>query len=265
MTNIISFPGLFDFSLKINRVAFSIFGKDIYWYAIIILTGFLSGLAFVYFTCEKRGVPKDCVFDIACWGLVFGVICARIYYVVFDWKSLDGNILNIFKIWEGGIAIYGAIIGAVLTAYVYSKIKKLKPLKVFDVCSPGLLIGQCIGRWGNFVNVEVYGRETSLPWGMSINGAAGVHPLFLYESLWNLLGFILLVVFRDKKKADGQVFFFYCLWYGLGRFFLEGVRQPQYILWLIPNILGISQLVALIAVILSIVMLVLLNKKESLK
>lgn len=262
MTNTISFPGLGGISFNISRVAFTIFGIDIFWYALILLSGFLLGLLFVYNTSEKRGISKDTVFDIAFWGLIFGIICARIYYVIFDPDSLDGNILNIFRIRDGGIAIYGALIGAVGTAYIYSKIKKLKPLKVFDVFVPGLLIGQCVGRFGNFVNAEVFGKETSLPWAMSINGAAGVHPLFIYESLWNLVGLILILIFRGKKKADGQVFFAYSLWYGFGRFFLEGMRQPQYILWLIPNTLGISQLVAFIAVIVSLVMIIYLAKKE---
>lgn len=261
MTHTIAFPGL-GISMVINRVAFTIFGKDIFWYALILLSGFLLGLLFVYNTCEKRGVSKDAVFDIAFWGLIFGLICARIYYVLFDIESLEGNFWNIFKIWNGGIAIYGSLIGAIGTALVYSLKHKLKPLKVFDVFVPGLLIGQIVGRWGNFVNAEVYGGITTLPWRMTINGAAGVHPLFLYESLWNLLGLIIVLIFRDKKKADGQVFFFYSLWYGVGRFFLESMRQPQYILWVIPNVLGISQLVALIAVAVSIAAFVILGRKK---
>ena len=200
MTNTIAFPGL-GLSFEINRVAFTVFGKEIYWYALILLSGFLLGLLFVYNTCEKRGISKDHVFDISFWGLIIGIICARIYYVIFDWESLEGNIWNIFKIWNGGIAIYGSLIGAVGTAYVYSKIKKIKPLKVFDVFVPGLLIGQFVGRWGNFVNAEVYGGITTLPWRMTINGGPGVHPLFIYESLWNFLGFILVCLFRDRKKT----------------------------------------------------------------
>lgn len=261
MSHTIAFPGL-GISLEINRVAFNVLGKDIYWYAIILLSGFLLGLLFVYNTCEKRGVKKDTVFDIAFWGLFVGIICARIYYVAFDIESIDGNFWNIFKIWNGGIAIYGALIGAVGTAFVYSLRHKLNTFKVFDVFVPGLLIGQAVGRWGNFVNAEVYGKVTSLPWRMSINGGNGVHPLFLYESVWNLLGLALILIFRDKKKADGQVFFFYSLWYGFGRFFLEGMRQPQYILWIFPNILGISQFVALAASAASVVMLFILSKKN---
>lgn len=262
MTNIISFPGLGGISFEINRVAFSIFGKEIYWYALILTSGFLLGLLFVYNTCEKRGVSKDAVFDISFWGLIFGLIGARLYYVAFDWESLEGNFWNVFKIWNGGIAIYGSLIGAVATAFVYTRRHKLNTLKVFDVFVPGLLIGQCVGRWGNFVNAEVYGGITLMPWRMSINGDLGVHPLFLYESVWNFIGLILVILLRDKKNSDGQIFFFYTLWYGTGRLFLEGMRQPQYILWVIPNIIGISQIVALATIIISIAALVFLSCKK---
>lgn len=255
MTNNIAFPGL-GLEFNVNRVAFHIFQRPIYFYALIILTGFLLGLGFVYTTCKKRGVSPDTVFDIAFWGLIFGIIGARIYYVIFDPDCLDGNILNIVKLWEGGIAIYGGIIGAVITAYVYCKIKKLHVLNTFDVLCPGLLIGQAVGRWGNFVNAEVFGRETNSIFRMSINSQPPVHPLFLYESLWNILGLIIVLVFRDKKKANGQVFFFYILWYAMGRLFLEGMRESEFILYLIDGKLGISQAVSALFIILSVFALI---------
>ena len=158
MTNTIGFPGL-GITLTVNRVAFSVFGKDIYWYALCILTGYLAGLAFVSATCKKRGADPDNIFDICFYGLIFGLIGARIYYCIFDWKSI-GGFWGIFRIWEGGIAIYGALIGAIASTYVYCRIKKLNILRIFDVCVPGLFVGQIIGRWGNFFNAEVYGRET---------------------------------------------------------------------------------------------------------
>lgn len=260
MKNIIGFPGL-NLCLTVNRVAFTVFGRAIYWYAICIMTGYLAALLFVMKTCEKRGVSKDTVFDIAFWGLLMSLICARLYYCIFDWKSI-GGFWGIFKIREGGIAIYGALIGAIMTALVYCKRKKLPMLKVFDVFVPGLLIGQIIGRWGNFFNAEVYGKKTSSLLRMTINGGNGVHPLFLYEGLWNLAGLILILLFRDKKKADGQIFFFYIFWYSFGRLFLEGMRQKEYILYLIPNVLGISQLVAAIGIILGGVFLILLKKQK---
>lgn len=259
--NNISFPKL-NISLNIDPVAISIGIREVYWYALIILTGFLLGSLFVCCTCEKRGVKKSDVLDIAMYGLVFGIVGARIYYVLFALDEFKNNWTDIFKIWNGGLAIYGGIIGAVICTYVICRIRKLNFKKVCDVCCGGLFIGQAIGRFGNFVNAEVYGRQTSLLWGMSINGGSPVHPLFLYESLWNILGFILLVIFRDKKKADGQVFCFYIFWYSLGRLFLEGMRDNAYILYLIPNKLGISQAVALLLVILSGIYFCILPKRE---
>lgn len=261
MTNTIAFPGL-GLEFNINRVAFHIFNISVYYYALLILSGFLLGLLFVSLTCKKRGVEPDNIFDVAFWGLIFGIIGARIYYCIFDADILKSNFLNIFKLWEGGLAIYGGIIGALISTAVYCKKHFLPILKVFDVACPGLFIGQIVGRWGNFVNAEVYGRETDNFLRMTINGGNGVHPLFLYESLWNLLGFIILVLFRDKKKTDGQVFFFYTLWYGTGRLILEGMRQPEYILWLINSKLGISQLVAALCIIGSVAANIYLIKKS---
>ena len=250
MTNVIGFPAL-NLSFTVNRVAFTVFGREIYWYAICILSGYLLGLLFVIKTCRKRGVNPDDVFDIAFWGLIFSIICARIYYCIFDWESV-GGLWGIFRIWEGGIAIYGALIGAIATAYCICKKRKLNTLNVFDVCSGGLLIGQIIGRWGNFFNAEVYGRETNSIFAMTINENSGVHPLFLYEGMWNFVGLLLILLFRDKKRANGQVFFFYIFWYSLGRLFLEGMRNAEYILYLIPNVLGISQVVAFLGIFLGI-------------
>ncbi len=260
MENIIAFPGL-GLEFTVSRVAFTVFGKEIFWYAICILTGYLSGLIFVSATCRKRGADPDNIFDICFWGLIFGLICARIYYCIFDWQSI-GSFWNIFKIWEGGIAIYGALIGAVATAFIYCRKKNLNTLRTFDVCVPGLFIGQIIGRWGNFFNAEVYGRETKSFLRMTINGGNGVHPLFLHEGIWNLIGLVLVLIFRDKKKVDGQVFFFYIFWYGFGRFFLEGMRQSEYILYVVPQILGISQVVAFLCVILGIYGMILLPRKK---
>jgi len=261
MRNYIGFPAL-NLNFNLSRVAFSVFGKEIYWYALCIMAGFLLGLLFITKTCKKRGVNPDHITDIALWGLIFSIICARIYYCIFDWQSI-GGFWGIFKVWEGGIAIYGALIGAILTAYIYCKKKHLNTLNVFDVFVPGLLIGQIIGRWGNFFNAEVYGKETSIFLRMTINGGNGVHPLFLYEGIWNFIGLILVLLFRDKKHKDGQVFFFYIAWYSLGRLFLEGMRQSEYILYLIPNLLGISQVVAFIGIILGIFGIIFLEKRKT--
>lgn len=258
MTNIIGFPAL-GIKLTISRVAFTVFGHEIYWYALCILSGYLLGLLFVTKSCKKRGVNPDDIFDICFWGLIISIISARIYYCIFDWKAI-GGFSGIFKIWEGGIAIYGALIGAVATAYVICKKRRLDTLNVFDICVPGLLIGQIIGRWGNFFNAEVYGHETDSLFRMTINGGNGVHPLFLYEGVWNFIGLLLILLFRDKKHKDGQVFFFYIFWYGLGRLFLEGMRNSEYILYVIPNILGISQVVAFLCIFLGIFGMIFIEK-----
>ncbi len=258
--NNISFPEM-GISLNISPIAFSIGDKPVFWYAVIILTGFLLAILFVIRDCKKYGVKPENVWDIATIGLIAGIIGARIYYVLFALDEFD-SIWEVFQIWNGGLAIYGGIIAAFISTAIYCRITKLNILNVFDVCCPGLFIGQAVGRWGNFVNTEVYGGTTSLPWGMSINGAASVHPLFLYESLWNVLGLILLILFRKHKKADGQVVCFYVGWYSLGRLFLEGMRDPEYILYAIPGVLGISQIVALVGIIVAVAGAVVLTRHK---
>ncbi len=261
MVNNIAFPRL-GIDFNISPVAFSILGKDVYWYALIILIGFFLGLLLVYRDAPKRGLSHDNVVDIALLGIVSGIICARIYYVIFSWDEFRDDIMGIFRIWEGGIAIYGAIIGAVISTAIYCKVKKLNILNAFDVCCVGLLLGQAIGRWGNFVNCEVYGGVTDSIFGMSINGGAPVVPLFLYESALNFLGVILLLLFRNHKTHHGQVFMRYLFWYSLCRLILEGMRDTRYILYLIPNVLGISQFVSVLLIIISIIGSVIIAKSK---
>lgn len=261
MENIISFPKI-GINVTLSPVAFSIGAKDIYWYALIILFGFLMGILLVALDSKKRGLLRDNVLDIALYGIVAGIICARIYYVLFSLDEFEGDFLGVFRIWEGGLAIYGGIIGAVLSTLTYCKVKKLNSLNTLDVCCVGLLLGQAIGRWGNFVNCEVFGGVTESLLGMSINGASPVHPLFLYESIWNLAGVILLCIIRNKKRKNGQIFCCYILWYSVGRLALEGMRDPKYILYVIPDILGISQLVAGILIVASITALVYITKSD---
>ena len=167
-----------------------------------------------------------------------------------------------FSVSEGGIAIYGAIIGAVLSTFIYCKKKKLNIFNTFDVCCVGLLLGQAIGRWGNFTNCEVFGRPTDFLLGMSINGNAPVHPLFFYESVWSFAGVRLLCILRNKKKKNGQIFFGYILWYSAGRLVLEGMRDTRYIVYVIPDALGISQLVAALLIIASVAGLIYVTKSK---
>lgn len=266
MTNIIGFPGV-GLSFTINRVAFNVLGKDIYWYAIIIAAGFIIATMYALTVCEKYGVSKDTIYDVAIGGLFCGIIGARLYYVIFDFESYKGSFLNVFKIWEGGLAIYGGIIGASIFAYVYCRKKKLNFLNVFDVCAPGLLIGQAIGRWGNFVNAEVYGRETENFLRMTINGGGGVHPTFLYESLWCALGLAIVIFLMKKRKFYGEIFFSYILWYSLGRIVFEGLRRTEYVLYLIKPTdffggVAISQVMAFLLIISSAFILCILAKND---
>ena len=250
--NIISFPNM-GITLQVNRVAFSMFGKDIYWYGIIIALGFVLATAFALWRAKRKGINPDNIFDLVLWGLPVSIICARIFYVIGDWSSVAGNPWKVFAIWEGGLAIYGGMIGAVIVGVTYCKVKKLSMGKIFDLCAPAIMIGQIIGRWGNFMNAEVFGGVTSLPWGMSINASQPVHPLFLYESLWMLVGFIALVVYDRYKKHSGEIFWLYVLWYGLGRIWMEGMRQPEFVLKV--GELPISQATALITILAAIGML----------
>lgn len=261
MTNSITFPHL-GISLDISPVAFRIGQKEIYWYALIILIGFFAGIALASYGSEKRGIKKEHILDIAIYGIVAGILGARLYYVIFSWREFAGDILGIFRIWEGGLAIYGGIIAGCISTFIYCKVKKINVLCVLDVCCVGLLLGQAIGRWGNFTNCEVFGRATDSLLGMSINGAPPVHPLFLYESMWSLAGVIVILILRGKKKRNGQVFALYLFWYSLGRLCLEGMRDSEYILYLIPGTLGISQAVAAALITFSIVFFIYTIKSD---
>ena len=192
--NPITFPGL-GLTFHIQRVAFQIFGKDIYWYGIIIAAGFLLAAAFCSWRAKDFGIKKDDFLDMLLWGLPIGIICARIYYVIF-YLSLYRDAQGKFQwseaiaIWDGGLAIYGGVIGGILTCLVVCKHKKLPFLAMADLSVMGLFIGQIMGRWGNFVNQEAYGGACDLPWrmGLIVDGQLiTVHPTFLYESLWNLM------------------------------------------------------------------------------
>ncbi len=243
MTHLVEFPGL-GLSFTMNRVAFTVFGHPIYWYGIIIAVGFLLAVWFCYRHAKSFGVEPDSLIDMLLFAVPISIIGARLYYIVFDlgrsdaFRKSDGSLdfIKMLQIWDGGIAIYGAVIAAVITVYVFCRVRKVKFGAYLDACSFGLLIGQAVGRWGNFVNVEVYGYETDLPWRMRVYGAQelfsslnykDVHPTFLYESLWNLVGLVVLIFIFKKgwRKFDGQLFLTYVLWYGVGRAWIEGVRE----------------------------------------
>lgn len=268
MTYNVTFPHL-GLEFNINPVAFSIGSFHVYWYGIIIAAGFLLALIYASFSCKKMNIDINRLFDVVIVGLITGVIFARLFYVVFYpgdkyWK----NPLEIFQIHDGGLAIYGGIIGAVVFGSLMAKLRKLKVTAVLDIAALGFLIGQCVGRWGNFINQEAFGSATELPWGMhSENTAAvvdgNVHPCFLYESLLCLLGFVLLHFFtRRFRRYDGQTFLLYIVWYGACRFFIEGLRTDSLI---IPGTgLRVSQVIAAACVVAGIILLVLFRHRTSL-
>ncbi|HWQ51500.1 MAG TPA: bifunctional methylenetetrahydrofolate dehydrogenase/methenyltetrahydrofolate cyclohydrolase FolD [Terriglobales bacterium] len=254
----ISFPGLGIYDLEINRVAFSVYGKDIYWYGIIIATGFFLGVMLAARLAKRSGIDPDRIIDLTLIATPVAIIGARAYYVLTTLGEYD-SFYEMIAIWNGGIAIYGAILSGLAVVLLYCRIKKLPLMRVLDCLAPAVILGQAIGRWGNFVNQEAFGGPCDLPWRMElvINGeVTAVHPTFLYESLWNILGFVLLLLVFRRKKRDGRVFWSYMGWYGFGRFFIEGLRVDS----LYVGQFRISQLVGVAAVAISIIMLLRKNK-----
>ena len=222
--NHVAFPKLgLEFTLK--KTAFSIGSLNIQWYGIIIAVGFALALIYCLKRAPKFGINPDNLIDMTLIATPAAIIGARLYYVVFNWSQFKENPKTIIEIWNGGIAIYGALIFGCIAAFIYCRVKKVNVWNFFDLAVLGVLIGQLIGRWGNFVNAEAYG-QTVENWlfGMSINGELTVHPIFLYESLWNLAGFILLHFLSKKRRFYGQTFLSYVVWYGVGRGFIEGIR-----------------------------------------
>ncbi len=239
--NKVGFPGL-GLEFTINEIAIPLpFGSGgIRWYALIIMAGILLALYVGTKEAKRLGENTDHLYNMVLWGLPAAIVGARLYYVIFSFSEYKDNLLSIFYIWEGGIAIYGGVLATLLVALVYCKKYKLSLWKYLDIGAYGFLIGQCIGRWGNFVNAEAFGTETNLPWRMLVNGQT-VHPTFLYESLWNLAVFLFIWLTRKKHGFEGRAVSLYMIGYGVGRFFIEGLRTDS--LWL--GNLRISQLVSM--------------------
>jgi len=239
----ISFPGLGIDSFSVKSVAFTLFGKlEVRWYGLIITLGMILAVAYAAYRFKQEKISFDDLLDMAIFTILFGVIGARLYYVL---MSLDQyhSFKDVIAIWEGGLAIYGGIIAGGITIFCVCKYKKINPMKAFDAIAPGVMIGQFLGRWGNFFNGEAFGGIVSeghplyfLRMGLVSSNTlidfntyemVYVHPTFLYESLWNILGFILINIFYKKKKFDGQIFFTYIAWYGFGRTFIELLRTDS--------------------------------------
>lgn len=276
----VSFPGFGIGPFEINSTAFTLFGHPVAWYGIIIALGMVTAFFVAVFWAKYEGISSDDMIDLSLFILIFSIIGARLYYVVFKfgdflvtdggfWHNVGGTLYNIIAIWNGGLGFYGGLIFGLIVAVIFAKRKKIRLPVLVDTAAPALMIAQSIGRWGNFMNAEAHGAQTEsvLRMGIKESRAGGlynsyieVHPTFLYESLWNLLGFILAMVFYKKKKANGQVFFFYMIWYGLGRFFIEGMRTDS--LYLFGSV-RVSQVVAALSFIAGIVLMVLSTKKAS--
>ena len=283
MINTVSFPGL-GLEFELNRVAVSLFGHNIYWYGVIIAAGFLLAVAFGLWKAPRFGIDPDQVVDAIYIVVPSAIIGARLYYVIFNpLVCYDANgsfsFLRMIAFWDGGLAIYGGVIATVITAWLFCRVRKVDFWSGMDITSYGLLIGQLIGRWGNFVNVEAYGSTTTLPWRMCsesianelwrdglleteaayqqvLDGTLGVHPTFLYESLWNLLGLVLLLLLMKKgRKFNGQMFLSYVIWYGLGRAAIEGLRTDS--LYFFGTPIRSSQMLGIVSAVVGIGLFVL--------
>ena len=267
----IAFPNLGIYLKDLPR-HFSVFGFEIAFYGLLIGLGVLAGILMAAHMAKVKGQNPEEYWDFAVYAVIFSIIGARIYYVIFAWDFYKEDLLGIFKLRNGGLAIYGGVIAAFITLFVYCRIRKRNPLLMGDTCMPGLILGQAIGRWGNFMNREVFGEYYDGLFSMQLpvdavrardiseNIAAhipegvnyiNVHPTFLYESVWNLLVFAALLVFRKHKKFDGELCLLYFGGYGLGRFLIEGIRTDT--LFLPGTTVPVSQVLALLMVIFSVI------------
>ncbi|MCH5253335.1 MAG: prolipoprotein diacylglyceryl transferase [Lachnospiraceae bacterium] len=266
----IAFPNLGLYLENVPKT-FSIFGFQIALYGVLIAIGVLSGVFMADAIAKKEMDSSDIIWDFAIYAIIFSILGARIYYVVFEWNMYKDNLLEVFNLRNGGLAIYGAVIAAFLTLYVYTRLKKLSFLQMVDVCVPGLILGQAIGRWGNFTNREVFGGYTDnlLAMRLPIEAVRGrdipaelaahilegtnyiqVHPTFLYESLWNLFLLCVMLVYRKHKKFQGEIWLLYLGGYGLGRFWIEGIRTDQ--LYIMGTTLPVSQVIAVVCVVVAV-------------
>ena len=274
MTNFLAVQNynLFGLEFKLDKIAFTLGNFSVYWYGIIIALGF--GLALIYGmkNAKRFEIDPDRMIDVVIVGLLGAIICARGYYLLFDgvplsnYSSFGEKLSYIFGIHNGGIAIYGGVIGAFVFGGLTAKIRKIKVLDMFDIAALGFLIGQSVGRWGNFVNQEVYGKPTGSEWfgiGGDTIGYQLVHPLFLYESLWCLAIFLILNKVSKKRAFSGQVFSLYIVLYSFGRFWLEGMRNTDFILMF--GKLSISQLVAVALVVAGITLYIILNNRTKIR
>lgn len=281
MTTNINFPNLGIYLENVGK-SISVFGFEVAYYGIIIGLGMLAGILMAMYIAKKTNQNSEVYLDLALYAIVISVIGARVYYVAFSWDAYKDDLLSIFNLRQGGLAIYGGVIAAIITVSVYSKVKKIPFGVLADTAGPGLILGQIIGRWGNFFNREAFGgytdnllamqlpvdavrrsdmTETMLEHVQVLDGISyiQVHPTFLYESLWNLGILLILILWRKHKKFEGEIFLMYLLGYGVGRFWIEGLRTDQL---LIPGVgLPVSQVLAAVMAVFAVVVICYKRKK----
>jgi prolipoprotein diacylglyceryl transferase len=242
-----------------DRVAFSIFGIDVMWYGVLISAGVLLGVVIALREAKRSGFKEDNLLDFLLYAIPAGIVGARAYYVIFSWDYYSRNLSQIINTRNGGLAIHGAIIAGVITAALFCKKRKINVLELIDLVIPSLIIGQAIGRWGNFINQEAYGGPTNLPWGIIIDGQK-VHPTFLYESIIDFCIFIFLIWFRkNKKTTDGQIFGLYLILYSAGRYFVEGLRTDS----LMFMGMRVAQLISIASIIIGVLLLIYVKNNKT--
>lgn len=239
-----------------NRVAFTILGFDIMWYGVLIVLGMAIAVILSTKEAKRIGYSEDNIIDLSMFLIIFGIIGARLYYVLFNLKEYHG-LVDIINIREGGLAIHGGLIAGIITILVFSKVKKINFFKLTDIVIIGVPLAQSIGRWGNFINGEAHGGPTNLPWGILVDGQK-VHPTFLYESIWDLIIFFIFSVIRKNKKYDGSLLSFYLIMYSIGRFFIEGLRTDS----LMFGYIRMAQLISIIGIIIGIILHIILVKRK---
>ncbi|WP_371069406.1 prolipoprotein diacylglyceryl transferase [Sediminibacillus sp. JSM 1682029] len=251
----------------LDRALLELGPLTVYWYGVIIAAGAFLGLWLATREADRLGLNKDLFVDLIVFAIPIAIISARIYYVIFEWDRYDGGTWwDVFAIWEGGIAIHGALIGSVVTAIIFARVRKVSFWQLADIAAPSIILGQAIGRWGNFMNQEAHGGPVSqaaydnflqyLPDFINNQmciGGVMYHPTFLYESVWNLIGLVLLLLLRRFNPRRGEVFLSYVIWYSIGRYFIEGMRTDS--LYIVGQ-LRTAQVISIVLVVLSIALII---------
>lgn len=241
-----------------DPVAFEIFGLSIRWYGIIMAVAMLLGSSLFFKLVKKKGYNENDIYDLLLVVLISSVVGSRLYYVVFNWGYYGANLSQILNFRGGGMAIHGGVIFGLISGYIFTKIKKMDFCELADLAAPGLILGQAIGRWGNYMNGEAHGGPTDLPWGILVDGVK-VHPTFFYESIWNFLVFAALLLYLPKRKFSGEGFLLYGILYSIGRFFIEGLRTDSLML----GSLRMAQVISVVTIVAFGTIIIIVRKRKT--